>query len=71
MAKMGIPLKSFSSDTFKTYIKKTRSLMKIVALFSTCSMVKKCINSTINTALSIERVPTFAYESGCGRDVDF
>lgn len=45
--------------------------MKIVALFSTCSMVKKCINSTINTALSIERVPTFAYESGCGRDVDF
>lgn len=30
-------------------------------------MVKKCINVTIKTALSIERDPKFAYGSRCGR----
>lgn len=34
-------------------------------------MVKKCINVTIKTALSIERDPKFAYGSRCGRGIDW
>lgn len=57
-----------SSLTYVYIYIKDRNLLKMVAYFYTCLLVKKCMKSVVNTVLYLEKKTTFSSRGECGKD---